>query len=266
MDDLSGRVAVITGGGRGIGRAISLRLAGAGAAVAIGYRRDEAAARGTCAEIVASGGRAAAYRASVEEPEQVRAMTEQVLSDFGGVDIVVCNAGIASRGRLLADTEPAELERVLRTHVFGAYDLCRLLVPQMRKRPRGDIVVVSSTATQRAVAGGGPYMMAKAALEAFAATLAVEEMRHGIHVNVVAPGLVATDMGDRLVKAVRGVARAAELDAGSPYGRVCRPEDVADVVAFLVSAGASYVNGQRIAVDGGGSSLRDGLYPTTPNE
>jgi NAD(P)-dependent dehydrogenase (short-subunit alcohol dehydrogenase family) len=108
VDELSGRVAVITGGGRGIGRAISLRLAGAGAAVAIGYRRDEAAARGTCAEIVASGGQATAYRASVEEPEQVRAMTEQVLSDFGGVDIAVCNAGIASRGRTLADTESAE--------------------------------------------------------------------------------------------------------------------------------------------------------------
>jgi 3-oxoacyl-[acyl-carrier protein] reductase len=260
VDDLSGRVALITGGGRGIGRAISVRLAGAGAAVAIGYRRDEAAARATEAEIVAAGGRAAAYRASVEEPEQVRAMTEQVLSDFGGVDIVVCNAGIASRGRSLADTEPAELERVLRTHVFGAYDLCRLLVPQMRKRPRGDIVVISSTATQRAVANGGPYMMAKAALEAFAATLAIEEMRHGTHVNVVAPGLVATDMGDRLAKARTGVTRAAELDAGSPYGRVCRPEDVADVVAFLVSAGASYLNGQRIAVDGGGSSFRAGGY------
>src|ERR1700761_7129076 len=108
--------------------------------------------------------------------------------------------------------------------------------------PRGtcaDIVVISSTATQRAVAGGGPYMMAKAALEAFASTLAAEEMRHGIHVNVVAPGLVATEMGDRLARAVAGVDHAAELDAGSPYGRVCRPEDVADVVAFLVSTAAS---------------------------
>ena len=260
MGDLSGRQAVVTGGGRGIGRAVSLRLADAGAAVAIGYRRDEAAARGTCAQIIASGGRAAAYRASVEDPEEMRAMTEQVLSDFGGVDIVVCNAGSASRGRSLADTEPAELERVLRTHVFGAYYLCRLLVPQLRERPRGDIVVVSSVATDRASPGGGPYMMAKAALEAFAATLAVEEMPHGTHVNVVAPGLVVTDMGDRLARAVTGAAGAAELDADSPYGRVCRPEDVADVVAFLVSAGASYVNGQRIVVNGGGSSLPEGRH------
>ena len=129
MDDLSGRVAVITGGGRGIGRAISLRLARAGAAVAIGYRRDEAAARGTCAEIVASGGQATAYRASVEEPEQVRAMTEQVLSDFGGVDIVVCNAGIASRGLLLADTEPAELSRSQLAHDAPAVRSCSCVGP-----------------------------------------------------------------------------------------------------------------------------------------
>src|SRR5262245_13893884 len=99
MGALAGRTAVITGGGRGIGRAISLRLAANGAAVAIGYRRDEAAASQTCAEITAGGGRAAAYRASVDAPDEVAAMAEQVLADFGGVDIVVCNAGIASRGR-----------------------------------------------------------------------------------------------------------------------------------------------------------------------
>jgi NAD(P)-dependent dehydrogenase (short-subunit alcohol dehydrogenase family) len=101
--------------------------------------------------------------------------------------------------------------------------------------------------------GGAPYMMAKSAQEALAATLAVEEMAHGIHVNVVAPGLVATDMGDRLAHAVTGVGAAADLDAVAPYGRVCRPEDVADVVAYLVSEQAAYLNGQRIEVDGGGS-------------
>jgi NAD(P)-dependent dehydrogenase (short-subunit alcohol dehydrogenase family) len=127
------------------------------------------------------------------------------------------------------------------------------VLPQLRTQPRDDIVMISSVLAERALPGAGPYMMAKLALEAMAATLAVEEMPNGIHTNVVAPGLVATEMGDRIVRAVRpGLNRSTELDERSPYGRVCRPEDVADVVAFLVSADASYVNGQRIAVNGGG--------------
>ena len=259
MPDLAGRTALITGGGRGIGRAVSLRLARDGAAVAINYRRDEAAAAATCERIRAAGGRASAYQAAVDAPEQVEAMVGRVLTEFGAVDIMVSNAGIASRGHLLADTEPAEMERLLRTHVLGAYHLCRFVLPQMRKRPRGDVVVMSSVLAGRPAAGSGPYMMAKAALEAFAATLAVEELPHGIHANIVAPGLVVTEMGDRLARAVAGVSGAADLDSRSPFGRVCRPEDVADVVAFLVSDAASYVNGQRIAVDGGGSSLSDHL-------
>jgi 3-oxoacyl-[acyl-carrier protein] reductase len=97
--------------------------------------------------------------------------------------------------------------------------------------------------------------MGKAALEALAATLALEELAYGTHVNVVAPGLVVTDMGDRLARAVTGAENAEALDARAPYGRVCRPEDVADVVAYLVSEQASYLNGQRIEVDGGGSPL-----------
>jgi NAD(P)-dependent dehydrogenase (short-subunit alcohol dehydrogenase family) len=259
VSNLTGRTALVSGGGRGIGRAIALRLARDGAAVAVNYRRDEQSARSTCAEIEAAGGRATAYQASVDAADDVERMVEQVLADFGGVDILVNNAGIASRGHALADTDPAELQRVIGTHVMGAYYLCRLLIPHLRTRERSDIVVISSVATERAVSGGGPYMMAKVALEAFAATIAIEEMPHGIHTNIVAPGLVVTDMGDRLARAVAGVSNAAELDARSPYGRVGRPEDVADVVAFLVSADASYVNGQRIAVNGGGSSL-EGQY------
>jgi 3-oxoacyl-[acyl-carrier protein] reductase len=103
--------------------------------------------------------------------------------------------------------------------------------------------------------GGAPYMMGKLALEGLGATLAVEELPHGIHTNIVAPGLVVTDMGDRLARAVAGVSMATDLDARFPYGRVCRPEDVAAVVGWLVSDGASYVNGQRIGVDGGGGAL-----------
>lgn len=196
-----------------------------------------------------------AYQASVDEAAQVEVMVAQILADLGRVDILVCNAGTASRGQSLVDTDPAELAGLFGTHVLGTAHLCRLLVPRIRQQERGDVVVISSIATRRASANGGPYMMTKAALEAFAQTLALEELQHGIHVNIVAPGLVATDMGDRLVRAVAGLDSAVALDDRSPFGHVCRPEEVADVVAFLCSAQAGYVSGQKIYVDGGGSSF-----------
>ncbi len=127
----------------------------------------------------------------------------------------------------------------------------------MRERPRGDIVMVSSAATIAYAANGGPYNMGKAALEALAFTLAKEERRHGVRVNVVAPGLVVTEMGRRLVRAGRGVEDIHELDRHMPFGRVCRPEDVAGVVRFLVSERAGYVTGQRIYVDGGATLAPD---------
>lgn len=253
MGTQTDRVAVVSGGGRGIGAAIAKRLAAEGATVAVNYRRDDAAANATVAEIVGAGGKAIAYQASVDDAAQVEVMVAQILADLGHVDILVCNAGTASRGQTLVDTDPAEFGRLFGTHVMGAANLCRLLVPSIRERGRGDIVVISSVATRRASANGGPYMMAKAALEAYAQTLALEELRNGIHVNIVAPGLVATDMGDRLVRAVAGLDSAADLDEKSPFGHVCRPEEIADVVAYLCSQTASYVNGQKIYVDGGGA-------------
>jgi 3-oxoacyl-[acyl-carrier protein] reductase len=247
---LEGRVALVTGGGRGIGRAISLALAEDGADVAVNYHRDAEAAEATVAEIHAKGCRAGAYRASVSDVGQVRAMVDAVLADLGPVDILVSNAGIASRGLPVAETDPAELERVVATHALGAHHVCQAVLPAMRSRPRGDVVVISSVATRFLGANGAPYNMAKAALEAFAYTLAKEEAAHGIRVNVVAPGLVETEMGRRLVRAL-GVDDIRRLDARMPFGRVCRPEDVAGVVRFLVSDAAGYVTGQWIAVDGG---------------
>ena len=248
---LEGRVALVTGGGRGAGRAISLTLARDGADVAVNYRKDRDAAEQTVAEIEQLGRRAIAVQASVDDGAQNEAMVEQVLGEFGYVDILVNNAGIASRGHTVVDTDPAELERVVRTHALGPHRLCQLVLPSMRTRERGDIVMISSIATDHHQANGAPYSMAKAAMESLAWTLAKEERRNRIHVNIVAPGLIETEMGRRLVKA-GGVDDIGTLHAMMPFGRVCQPEDVAAVVRFFVSADAGYVTGQRIVVDGGG--------------
>lgn len=259
MSELSGRVALVTGGGRGIGRGISELLAAHGASVAVNYRNDADAAADTVAAIAAEGGEAKAYAASVADAAACAAMVDSVVADFGGIDILVCNAGIASKGRAVADTDPAEMERVVATHAFGPHHLSRLVLPSMRARSaangRGDIVMISSVATSHMAGYGAPYNMGKAAMEALALTLAKEERPHGIHVNVVAPGLVETDMGVRLSRAMTGnqsLTDLRSLDAMSPFGRVCQPSDIAKVVLWLCSDGAGYVTGQRIEVDGGG--------------
>jgi NAD(P)-dependent dehydrogenase (short-subunit alcohol dehydrogenase family) len=222
----------------------------------VNFRRDSDAAEQTKGDIEALGRRCRTYQASVDDWEQDVAMVDAVVADFGHVDILVNNGAIASRGHTVADTDPAELERVVRTHAIGPHFLCKLVLPSMRTRPRGDIIMISSTATTFMAGNGAPYNMGKAALEALALTLAKEERGHGVHVNIVAPGLVVTDMGDRLARATSGVQQATDLDAVSPFGRVCRPEDVAGTVAFLVSDAASYLTGQRVEVDGGGTIAR----------
>ncbi|WP_405497367.1 SDR family NAD(P)-dependent oxidoreductase [Nocardia sp. NBC_00511] len=256
--ELAGRVALVTGGGRGIGRAVSANLAARGAAVAVNWARDEQAAKNTVAELNSSGAHAFAVHAPVDDPDAVAAMVEQVTTELGAIDILVHNGGIASRGNTVADTRAGEVERLLRIQAIGPHHLTQLVLPGMRECPRGDIVMISSVAAHTLGAGGAPYNMAKAALEALAHTLAKEEARNGIHVNIVAPGLVASDMGDRLTAALSGgtLARARDLDASSPFGHVCRPEEIADVVAFLVSPAAGYLTGQRIVVDGGANPHR----------
>jgi NAD(P)-dependent dehydrogenase (short-subunit alcohol dehydrogenase family) len=252
---LNGRVALVTGGGRGIGKAISLALAEDGADIAVNYRKDEDAARETVAEIEKLGRRAIAVQASVDSLADDERMVAEVVAEFGFVDILVNNGGIASKGRSVASTDPDEMERVVRTHAIGPHHLCRLVLPTMRQRERGDIVMISSVATLSNAANGAPYNMGKAALEALAFTLSKEEQRNGIHVNVVAPGLVETEMGRRLVKGAAGIDDISTLHAMSPFGRVCQPEDVANVVRFLVSDAAGYVSGQKVNVHGGGSAM-----------
>jgi NAD(P)-dependent dehydrogenase (short-subunit alcohol dehydrogenase family) len=248
---LDGRVALITGGGRGIGKAIALGLAEDGADIAVNYRRDVDAAQETVAEIEKLGRRAFAYAASVDDYDACEQMVSSAVSDLGHVDILVNNAGVASRGQSVAKTDPAEIDRLFRTHAFGAWACSKLVLPSMREQPRGDIVMISSAATVGLPINSAPYNMAKAALEALAVSLAKEERRNNIRVNTVAPGLVDTEMGRRLVKGAAGVTDIRTMDQGSPFGHVCTPEEVADAVRFLVSERGAYITGQRLGVDGG---------------
>jgi len=248
---LAGRVALVTGGNRGIGAAIALGLAEDGADVAVNYRRDEDSAAATVKQIEALGRRAKAYQSAVDDLDAVETMVSDVIMDFGHVDILVHSAGIASRGQTVADTDPAEVERLWRVHALGAFAAAKHVLPSMRERPRGDIILISSAATVHMAANSVPYNVAKASQEALARTLAKEERRNGIRVNVVAPGLVDTEMGRRLVKGAMGVDDIRTLDEGAAFGHVCTPEEVASVVRFLVSEAGGYVNDQRIGVDGG---------------
>jgi NAD(P)-dependent dehydrogenase (short-subunit alcohol dehydrogenase family) len=246
---LEGRAALVTGGGRGIGRAISLALAEDGADVAVNYRRDKNAADDTVAEIEKLGRRAVAVHGSVDVLDDVRSIVVIATDALGPIDVLVNNAGIASRGKTVVKTDPEEVERVVRTHAIGPHWLCSLIIPSMRSRPRGDIVFISSAATRGNAAASAPYNMGKHAMESLAFTLAQEERSYGIHVNIVAPGLVKTEMGRRLMNAWGQDIET--MDDAMPYGRVCRPEDVANVVRWIVSDGAGYVNGERIYVDAG---------------
>ena len=249
--DLSGRVALVTGGSRGIGRAIVLALAEAGADVAFNYRRDEEAAQETLAMAAPFGPKVRGYLGSVDNWDEDVALIDTVVKEFGSLSILINNAGIASRGNSVFDTDPAEMERVVRVHAFGPHYLSKLALPHLRAAGRSDIIMISSVATVGHGANGAPYNMGKAAMEALAYTMAKEERKYGVRVNIVAPSLTVTEMGSRLAKA-RGAPNIHDLDATSPFGRVSEPEDVANVVTYLVSDANPYVSGEKINVHGGG--------------
>ena len=184
----------------------------------------------------------------MSELDDVDRLADEALA-FGEVDLLVANAGIASRGLPVADTDPAEVLKVMTTHTFSTHRLVQRLLPTMRVRPRADVVLISSSELNQMKANGAPYNMAKAALEALGLTLANEEVANGVRVNIVAPGLVVTDMGAKLVKAKLGLDDMSELDSTQPLGRLVQPSDIAEVVRFLCTG--DMLSGQRIVVDGG---------------
>ncbi|HEV8308390.1 MAG TPA: 3-oxoacyl-ACP reductase family protein [Methylomirabilota bacterium] len=246
-----GGVAIVTGASRGIGRAVARALAEAGYRVVVNYREREGEARALVDSIAAAGGQAHALRADVGVPEESRALVRSTLEMFGRVDVLVNNAGVHLPGVRLADVPPADWERILRVNLSGPFHLIQAVVPPMRARRSGHIVNLSSNVTQRFPAASGPYTVSKSGLDALTRILAKEEGPHGIRVNAVAPGPIATDMLGESLDAL-GPERAEAFVRSVPLGRTGRPEEIAAVVRFLVSDEASYLTGQVIYVNGGG--------------
>jgi NAD(P)-dependent dehydrogenase (short-subunit alcohol dehydrogenase family) len=248
------RVALVTGGSRGIGASTCLALARNGIDLAIGYRTSEDSATRIAQEVRAMGRRAEIFCADVTVETEAQTLAERALAAFGAIHILINNAGFGSSvvGRpQITEIRLDHLDLLMRAHVYGPLTLCRALVPQMRKHERGDVIMVSSSGVQMLGRNMGNYIMAKAAMEAMAGVLAREERSHGIRVNIVAPGLTDTDMGLGFMRMRAGIESMRDVDAKMPFGFVCQPSDVANTVAFLISDKARYITAQRLTLDGG---------------
>jgi NAD(P)-dependent dehydrogenase (short-subunit alcohol dehydrogenase family) len=241
---LAGKTALVTGGSRGIGRGIVLAFAREGADVAINYRRDAAAAEETAAQARALGRRAEVYQADVAEWPAVEGMFAAAGEAFGGFDVVVANSGVASRTASVKDTDPAYWDKVLGVDLNGVFYTCKAGVPLLR--PGGNVIVVSSIGADLCAPYGAPYYVAKAGANALVKVLAKELAPEKKRVNCIAPGMVASDMGNRLVAALgEGVVKTI------PLGRVGQPEDIGAAAVFLASDEASFITGKILRIDGG---------------
>jgi len=250
---LQGRTAIVTGGSRGIGRAVCLRFAREGANLAINFASNETQAQEVAAEARRSGVRAEIYRANVAAQPEVQAMCDAAIADFGQIDILINNAGLGSstvdRPTITGGTI-AQYELLLGVNLWGPIHMCRALVPHMRQATRSDVIMVSSIAAQSMGPRMGLYSISKAGVEALAHTLAKEEREHGMRVNIVAPGLVDTDMGRKLLSLLGNIDMRTR-DAQSPFSYVCTPDDIASTMTFLCSEDGRYITNERVTVSGG---------------
>ena len=242
---LDGKTALVTGASRGIGRAIAIRLASEGAAVAINYAGNVKAAEEVKAVIEAAGGRAMLVQADVADSMAVDAMIKAVIEAFGQIDILVNNAGITRDGLLMRMKEE-DWDAVINTNLKGIFHCTKAVSKLMMKKRYGRIVNMASVVGLIGNAGQSNYAAAKAGVIGFSKSMARELASRGITVNMVAPGFIDTDMTAVLPDKVREA-----MVADIPLGKIGTPENVADAVVFLVSDQASYITGQTINVDGG---------------
>jgi 3-oxoacyl-[acyl-carrier protein] reductase len=243
MSTLAGRIAIVTGASRGIGRAIALQLSGAGATVLCVARGENAAA--TAVDIRAAGGRAESHGVDVTDAAAVDALVAGVIERHGRIDVLVSNAGIA-RDHLMLRMKRADWDEVIATNLTASFTWCQAVLKPMIRQRAGRIICISSVVGQGGNPGQANYAASKAGLIGFAKAVALEVASRGITVNVVAPGLIDTDM----TKAIAANARE-DWSAKIPLKRMGTPDDVAAAVCFLASDEAAYITGQVLAVNGG---------------
>jgi 3-oxoacyl-[acyl-carrier protein] reductase len=241
----AGRVAVVTGGGRGIGRAVAVRLANEGANVAISYRSNDTAAEEVAEEVKAAGAECEIFKGDVASPEDVDALFKGVGEVLGPVEILVNNAGL-TRDNLMMRMKESEFDEVLSTNLKGTYLCTRAALRPMIRARWGRIVNVSSVVGLVGNAGQANYAASKAGIIGFTKSVAREVAQRGITANVEAPGYVETELTSSLSEEVKD-----QIRGQVPAGRFAEAEEVAEVVAFLAGEGAGYITGQTVAVDGG---------------
>lgn len=242
---LLGKVALVTGGARGIGRSISLELARSGADIAINYGGSEGAAQELAAEIEQLGRKALIVQANVADSEAVQAMVKYVVEHFGQIDILVNNAGI-TRDNLLMRMKDEEWDDVINVNLKGVYNCIKAVTRPMMKQRSGRIINISSVVGVMGNAGQANYVAAKAGVLGLTKTTARELSSRGITVNAIAPGFIETDMTAKLSDDIQ-----QGILSQVPLARLGKPEEVAKVVRFLASDDAAYMTGQTIHVDGG---------------